>query len=100
MPGESDLLELEAVEERIKVGERAGSRDAAEVARSARATPSLVDVDHLAAARECVEGGAHVSVSESRPARDDHEGRSPDAQVGELRTRHRNRPSSLRSLRH
>jgi hypothetical protein len=27
MPGESDLLQLEAVEQRIEVGERAGSRD-------------------------------------------------------------------------
>jgi hypothetical protein len=27
MPGERDLLQVEAVEERVDVGERAGSRD-------------------------------------------------------------------------
>jgi hypothetical protein len=71
--GESDLLQLEPIEKCIEVRERAGGRDAGWVARTARATPALVEVDDLATVCEYVEGGPQVGESESRAPRDDHE---------------------------
>ena len=73
--GESDLIQVESVEERIEIRKRARGRDAVQVAGRTRATSALVDVDDLATVREHVEDGSQVGESESRPARDDHERR-------------------------
>src|SRR5215203_3093610 len=99
--GESDLLQLEPIEQCIEVRERAGGRDAGRVVRRARATPALVEVDELAAVCEYVEGGPHVGESESRAPRDDHERCTfADPQVRKLCARGRHRPCMRGSRRH